>query len=38
VHALWGLAKNAPDMVTLITAYRPDPEKWSPDFLRRKPK
>ena len=38
VHVLWGIAKNAPDMATLITAYRPDPDRWSKDFLRRKPK
>ncbi len=38
VHALWGLAKNAPDIATLITAYRPDPDRWSKDFLRRKPR
>jgi hypothetical protein len=38
VHVLWGIAKNAPDMATLITAYRPDPDRWSKDFLRRKSK
>ena len=38
VHALWGIAKNSPDEATLITAYRPDPRRWTTDFLRRKPK
>jgi hypothetical protein len=38
VHVLWGVAKNSSDMATLITAYRPDPDRWSEDFLRRKPK
>jgi hypothetical protein len=38
VHALWGMAKNSPDTATLITAYRPDPGRWTEDFLRRKPK
>ena len=38
VHVLWGIAKNTPDMATLITAYRPNPDRWSKDFLRRKPK
>lgn len=38
VHVLWGIAKNTPDMATLITGYRPDPDRWSKDFLRRKPK
>ena len=36
VHALWGLARNAPEMATLVTAYRPSPSRWSEDFLRRK--
>lgn len=38
VHALWGIAKSSPDEVTLITAYRPDPKRWTSDFRRRKPK
>ena len=36
VHALWGIARNAPDDATLITAYRPDPARWTADFLRRR--
>lgn len=38
VHALWGTANSAPEVATLITAYRPDPSRWSADFMRRKPK
>ena len=38
VHVLWGIANNAPHMSTHITAYLPDPDRWSKDFLRRKPK
>lgn len=38
VHVLWGIARNAPDVATLVTAYRPDPDRWSEDFLRRKSK
>jgi hypothetical protein len=38
VHVLWGMAKNSSDIATLITAYRPDPSRWTEDFLRRKPK
>lgn len=38
VHVLWGIAKNTPGTASLITAYRPDPERWSKDFLRRKPR
>jgi Domain of unknown function (DUF4258) len=35
VHALWGTAKDQPMEATLVTAYRPDPSKWSPDFMKR---
>jgi hypothetical protein len=38
IHVLWGIARNAPDVATLVTAYRPDPGRWTADFLRRKPK
>ncbi|MGP2492114.1 DUF4258 domain-containing protein [Mesorhizobium sp. PUT5] len=38
VHVLWGIARNAPDIATLITAYRPDPDRWNEDFLKRKPR
>lgn len=36
IHVLWGIPKNASAPAVLITAYRPDPERWSPDFTRRK--
>jgi len=36
IHVLWGLAKGQSSPAVLVTAYRPDPERWSPDFLRRK--
>ena len=36
VHAVWGIPIQRPDMAVLITAYRPDPEVWSDDFLMRK--
>jgi hypothetical protein len=38
IHVLWGLAKNAQDVATLITAYRPDPFRWTDDFLARRPR
>jgi len=38
VDALWGISKNSPNEAALITAYRPDPKRWTADFLRRKPK
>jgi hypothetical protein len=36
VHVLWGIPKAAPSPAVLITAYRPDPLRWSDDFKRRK--
>ena len=36
VHALWGTAKGTEEPVYLVTAYRPDPTRWSTDFLERK--
>lgn len=36
VHAVWGIPKGHTRPAVLITAYRPDQDKWSEDFLRRK--
>jgi len=36
LHVVWGIPKNASTPAVVITAYRPDPKKWSDDFLRRK--
>ncbi len=36
VHVLRGIPKNASGPAVLITAYRPDPTRWSLDYLRRK--
>ena len=36
IHVLWGLAANAPDVATLITAYRPDPKRWMEDWITRR--
>jgi hypothetical protein len=38
LHAVWGIPKQRPDMAVLVTAYRPDPEVGSDDFLMRKKK
>jgi len=38
LHILWGLALKTSDVATIITAYRPDPARWSADFLNRRPK
>jgi hypothetical protein len=35
VHALWGIPKSFDSPAILITAYRPDPARWTSDFLRR---
>ncbi len=35
IHTVWGIAKGKTTPAVLITAYRPDPEKWSEDFTRR---
>jgi hypothetical protein len=36
IHVLWGIPDNKTAPAVLITAYRPDPERWSEDFTRRK--
>lgn len=38
VHALWGMQNGAVAPVYLITAYRPDPERWMPDLVTRRSK
>lgn len=35
VHVLWGIPKGYDKPAVLITAYRPDPKRWDPSFLRR---
>jgi hypothetical protein len=36
IHVLWGIPRGKTQPAVLITAYRPDPEMWENDFLRRK--
>jgi hypothetical protein len=36
IHVVWGIPKGFSSPAVLITAYRPDKDKWSVDFLRRK--
>lgn len=38
IHVLWGVARNTPDVATIITAYRPDPARWHDDLKTRKPR
>jgi hypothetical protein len=35
-HAVWGIPRGQSSPAVLVTAYRPDPERWTGDFLRRK--
>jgi hypothetical protein len=38
LHVVWGIPKGAGRPAVLVTAYRPDPARWSSDFKeRRKP-
>ena len=36
VHVVWGIPKGHAGPAVLVTAYRPDPERWENDFLRRR--
>jgi len=36
VHVVWGIPKGESGPVVLVTAYRPDPARWTGDFIRRK--
>jgi hypothetical protein len=36
IHVVWGIPKHGPSYAIVVTAYRPDPERWEADFLRRK--
>ena len=35
IHVVWGIPKGKAEPAVLITAYRPDPDLWENDFLRR---
>lgn len=36
IHVVWGIPKGHTSPAVLVTAYRPDPELWEDDFLRRR--
>ena len=36
IHVVWGIPKQANEPAVVVTAYRPDPSKWTTDFMRRK--
>lgn len=35
IHVVWGIPKGRSAPAVLVTAYRPDPSRWSSDFVRR---
>ena len=37
IHVVWGLEKGTSEPAVIVTAYRPEPAKWSADFRKRKP-
>jgi hypothetical protein len=37
LHVVWGVEKNTTEPAVVVTAYHPDPSKWSQDFRSRKP-
>ena len=37
IHVLWGIPANATSPAVLVTAYRTEPDRWTEDFVRRKP-
>lgn len=36
VHVVWGIPRKRNSPAVLVTAYRPDPERWTHDFQRRR--
>ena len=36
IHVVWGIPKGASSPAVLVTAYRPDPDQWSKDFMRKR--
>jgi len=36
VHVVWGIPQDCHEPAVLVTAYRPDPNRWDLVFLKRK--
>lgn len=36
IHVVWGIPRGAARPAVLVTAYRPDPARWTVDFMKRK--
>ncbi len=37
IHVVWGIPSHAASPAVVVTAYRPDPNRWTDDCLRRRP-
>ncbi len=35
LHVVWGIPRGASSPAVLVTAYRPDPDLWTKDLMRR---
>jgi hypothetical protein len=36
IHVVWGIPRNRAEPAVVVTAYRPDPARWSSDYIKRK--
>ena len=36
IHVVWGIPRGNDEPVVLVTAYRPDPERWDNTFTQRR--
>ncbi|MCC6579379.1 MAG: DUF4258 domain-containing protein [Phycisphaeraceae bacterium] len=36
IHVVWGIRQGTTEPAVIVTVYQPDPDKWSPDFLKRR--
>jgi hypothetical protein len=36
IHVLWGIPKGRSEPAVVVTAYRPDPTRWTDDLMKRK--
>jgi hypothetical protein len=36
IHVVWGIPRGQTSPAVLVTAFRPDPTRWTEDFLRRR--
>jgi len=37
IHAVWGIPRGLSSPAVLVTAYRPDQDRWMDGFRRRRP-